>query len=145
MGAPQSVAEECAYQAFSDVFEMIRRDKILDRKSILKYFITAARNEYLRLMSKEQKYEPDLDEDDFFLPEPADQLDNLIDEERQNQLNKCLNRLTEKHQQFILAIFSGKSVHLTDIAQRFGFSYAKTRTLKTRIIQNLQDCVKKNR
>lgn len=141
MGAPQSIAEECAYQAFSDVFEIIRHDKITDRKSVFKYFLTASRNEYLRYLKSEQRVDADQVEKEDFLPQPASQLDNLIDEERQKKLSACLERLSDVNKRFILSFFSVKSVNLMDLAEKFGFSYAKTRTLKTRIMQELHRCV----
>jgi len=144
MGAPQSIAEECAYQAFSDVFEMIRNDRITDRKSIFKYFLTASRNEYLRFKKIEQRSDLDPSYAEYQFPEPALQLQNLIDEERQKQLKKCLQTLSESNRSFILTFFSSTSVNLLEVAERFNFSYAKTRTLKTRIMQELQKCVQKN-
>lgn len=145
MGAPQSIAEECAYQAFSDVFEMIRNDRISDKKSIFKYFITASRNEYLRFKKIEQRTDLDLSYIENFFPEPEKQLQGLIDEERQKQLKKCLQLLTETNRSFILTFFSSTSVNMLDISEKFNFSYAKTRTLKTRIMQELQKCVQKNK
>lgn len=141
LGAPQSIAEECAYQAFSDVFEMIKNDKINDKKTILKYFIIASRNEYLRFKKIEQRAGLDPASKEFLIPEPAEQLHSLIDDERQKQLKKCLKQLPDIHQRFILAFFSHKTLNLQDLAKEYNYSYAKTRTLKTRIIQTLQDCV----
>ncbi len=145
MGAPESIAEECAYQAFSDVFEMIRNDRISDKKSIFKYFLTASRNEYLRFKKIEQRSDLDPTLTENFLPEPASQLEKLIDDERQKQLKKCLQQLPETNRNFILTFFSAASVNLLEISKRFNFSYAKTRTLKTRIMQELQRCVEKNK
>lgn len=143
MGAPQSVAEECAYQAFSEVFEIIRKDRIEDKKSIFKYFIIAARNEYIRLQNSEHKLDMDSTEMNSSLYEPAAQLQNLIDEERQKLLKQCLDKLSDLNKRFILTFFSDKSVNMIKIAQKFGFSYGKTRTLKTRIVQELNQCVQK--
>lgn len=143
LGAPQSIAEECAYQAFSDVFEMIKNDKINDKKSILKYFTVASRNEYLRFKKIEHRTGHDPATKEYLIPEPAEQLLNLIDDERQKQLKKCLKQLPDVHQRFILTFFSNKIMDLQDLAKEFNYSYAKTRTLKTRIIQTLQECVNK--
>jgi len=145
MGAPESIAEECAYQAFSDVFEMIRNDRISDRKSIFKYFLTASRNEYLRFKKIEQRSDLDPSYSENFIPEPAQQLQKLIDEERQKLLKKCLQKLSEDNRNFILTFFSSTSVNLLEISEKFSFSYAKTRTLKTRIMQELQKCVEKSK
>ncbi len=145
MGAPESIAEECAYQAFSDVFEMIRNDRITDKKSIFKYFLTASRNEYLRFKKIEQRSDLDSTYAENHFPEPAQQLQSLIDEERQKLLKKCLQMLSEANRNFILTFFSSTSVNLLEISEKFNFSYAKTRTLKTRIMQELQKCVEKNR
>jgi len=145
MGAPESIAEECAYQAFSDVFEMIRNDRISDRKSIFKYFLTASRNEYLRFKKIEQRSDMDPSFSENILPEPAQQLQNLIDEERQKLLKKCLQQLSDSNRSFIMTFFSSSSVNLIEISEKFNFSYAKTRTLKTRIMQELQRCVHKSK
>lgn len=145
MGAPDSIAEECAYQAFSDVFEMIRNDRISDRKSIFKYFLTASRNEYLRFKKIEQRTDLDPSYSENFLPEPAQQLQKLIDEERQSLLKKCIQKLSEENRRFILTFFSSSSINLLEVSKKFNFSYAKTRTLKTRIMQELQKCVEKSK
>jgi len=145
MGAPDSIAEECAYQAFSDVFEMIRNDRISDRKSIFKYFLTASRNEYLKFKKIEQRTDLDPSYSENFLPEPAQQLQKLIDEERQSLLKKCIQKLSEENRRFILTFFSSSSINLLEVSKKFNFSYAKTRTLKTRIMQELQKCVEKSK
>ncbi|MBP3193208.1 sigma-70 family RNA polymerase sigma factor [Natronogracilivirga saccharolytica] len=145
MGAPQSIAEECAYQAFSDVFEVIRNDKITDRKSVFKYLLTASRNEYLRYVKSEKRADVDLLEKQDVIPEPASQLENLIDEERQKKLKICLEKLAPDHKRFIMNFFSVKNINLMEMGEKFGFSYAKTRTLKTRIMKELHHCVQNER
>ena len=143
MGAPEMIAEECVYQAFSVVFEQIRNDKITDRKSVFHYLITASRNEYLRFLRREKRGDSSLLEDETSFQEPAAQLQNLIDDERQRHLDACLKKLSESNKRFILTFFSSKSVNLKEISLKFGFSYAKTRTMKTRIMQQLQKCIEK--
>ena len=143
MGAPESIAEECAYQAFSEVFEKIRHDKITDKKSLFKYIIMASRHEYLRMKKIDEKTDIELDGNESLFPDPPAQLELLLDQERQNQLRICMDKLTELHRKFILTFFTSNSVNLMHVAEKFGFSYAKTRTLKTRIMQELQQCIQK--
>lgn len=145
MNAPSTVAEECAYQAFSEVFERIRNDRITDKKTLLKYLITASRYEYLKLMKIEKKNVTDIEDNTLAHSTPADQLSLLIDEERQNLLKKCLDKLSQANQKFILTFFTYKTLDLTEIAKKFNYSYAKTRTLKTRIMQELQQCIQKSK
>ena len=47
MNANAQEAQECAYQAFSDVFERIRAGKINESKYIFSYLITTSRHQYL--------------------------------------------------------------------------------------------------
>ncbi|MDG5766374.1 sigma-70 family RNA polymerase sigma factor [Balneolales bacterium ANBcel1] len=144
MDAPQKVAEECVYQAFSVVFDKIREDRISDHKSVFKYLMTASRNEYLSFIKREKRNDDDSADEMATLQQPPDQLQTLIDQERQERLDRCLKKLPDEHRRFILSFFSSRPVDLSAIGKRFGFSYAKTRTLKTRIMQQLQQCVQKS-
>lgn len=144
MGAPASVAEECAYQAFSAVFEKIRTNQIIDRQSVFKYLIIAARNEYIHFKKKEEKTDLTTEDRDDNFPVAADQMQNLIDRERQQLLKKCINKLSKINRSYILNFFTHPQPDMQVLADEFGFSYSKARTLKTRIIQELQKCVQKS-
>lgn len=143
MNASEDIAEECAHQAFLAVFEKIRENRIKDPKAILKYLVNASKNEYYRFIKQERKTDRAALEDERLFQQDPDQLQNLIDEERQERLETCLEKLSNTNKEFIMHFFSSKSVELRQAGQIFGFSYAKTRTLKTRIMKQLQECVQK--
>ena len=144
MHAPESLAIECAHQAFSRVYEKIRQEKIHREKALFDYFLKAARNEYLRVLRRESRDTQHSGELDYIASQDPPQLDLLIDKERQTALLYCLEELNDLNRRFILAFFAQKKADARAIAQKFRYSYAKTRTLKSRILQELQECVQKS-
>lgn len=142
-GAPLHLAEEAVSSCFTTVLEKIKERRINDPESLLKYCMVSARRIYLRMLEKEARFES-LGSDAHWIADTADdQLQVLIDEERQKRLEKCLEILDPEKKEFILFLFQDNTINMQEIAKKFGYSYAKARTLKTRIVQILNDCVHK--
>ncbi|MEX1011956.1 MAG: sigma-70 family RNA polymerase sigma factor [Balneolaceae bacterium] len=142
LGAPESEAEECAHQAFLAVFERIRDGKIRDPKTIFSYFLTSARNEYFRVSRGMQRFDH-LEEPYSNLIEPAQQVERLLDEERQRILEECLQELDGEAREFITWYLAHPDADTQVAATRFGISHANSRTRKSRITSRLHDCVKR--
>lgn len=142
MSADENAAQECVQQAFLDVFEQIRQDKIKESKYIFSYLIKSCRHEYLRYAKRQHrfKYEEEaLNE----LYEPEEQVKNLLDKERQRILKECLEELQEKSKKFIEYFIDKPDATTDEAVEEFGLSGANVRTRKSRILSRLHHCYKR--
>ena len=142
MRAEENAARECVQQAFLDVFEQVRKDKIRNSKYIFSYLIKAARHEYIRYVKRQHKF--DYDEDAFNeVFETQEQLTNLLDKERQRILEECLSELRKKSRQFIEYFMDKPDATTVEAADEFELSGANVRTKKHRILSRLHHCYKR--
>lgn len=142
MSADSNAAQECVQQAFLDVFEQIRQDKIKESKYIFSYLIKSCRHEYLRYAKRQHrfKYEEEaLNE----LYEPEQQFQNLLDKERQRILQECLEELQEKSRKFIEYFIDKPDATTDEASKEFGLTGANVRTRKSRILSRLHHCFKR--
>lgn len=144
MRAPAVDAEECAYQAFTDVLEYIREENIHDKKYIFSYLIKTARHEYLRHVKQKHRFvRNDLDEGyRHEQAEPAMQIQALMEKERMEILSDCLGELNRKSRKFIQYILDYPEKTTKELSARFRMSEASIRTKKSRIIDRLHFCFK---
>lgn len=142
MNAERYAAEECVQQAFVDVFEQIKRDKIKESKYIFSYLIKSCRHEYLRYVKREHKFKYE-EEALNVLYEPEEQIKNLLDKERQRILEECLNELQDKSKRFIEYFIDKPDATTDEATDEFGLSSANVRTRKSRILSRLHHCFKR--
>lgn len=142
MNADRGAARECVQQAFLDVFEQIRKDKIKDSKYIFSYLIKACRHEYLRYSKRQHKFNYD-EESLNDLYEPEEQMSRLLDKERQRILEACLEELREKSRKFIEYFIDKPDATTEDAMKEFEISSANVRTRKSRILSRLHHCYKR--
>jgi RNA polymerase sigma factor (sigma-70 family) len=142
MKADENVANECAQQAFADVYERIRKDKIKDRKYIFSYLLTATRNEFLRYSKFQHRFDVDSDEA-YEQVEPAEQVKALIDQERMSILEDCLYELDRDSRSFIRYIMDNPDMTSKEYGKHFKLTEANVRTKKSRIISMLHLCYKR--
>ncbi|MEX0995078.1 MAG: sigma-70 family RNA polymerase sigma factor [Balneolaceae bacterium] len=141
MGANEPTARECVHQAFSDVYEQIRKDNIRNQKYIFGYLIKACRNEYLRYSSRQHKFLYDSDSFHEY-EQPPRQIENLLNEERQRLLKECLKELNEESRKLITYFFKNPDATTKEVSEQFDISEANVRTRKYRITQKLHRCYK---
>ncbi len=142
MNAERNAARECVQQAFLDVFEQIRKDKIKESKYIFSYLIKSCRHEYLRYAKREHKFKYE-EEALNHLYEPEEQFQNLLDKERQRILEECLDELKDKSKKFIEYFIDKPDVTTEEATDEFGLSSANVRTRKSRILSRLHHCYKR--
>lgn len=142
MNATDSEAEECTHRAFLNVYEQIMQDNIRKEKYIFSYLVRACRHEFIRYTKHQHRFDSPLDDNPDFFVEPADQVTNLLDEDRQEILNECLDQLGEKARTFIEYYFSNPDATTKQASRFFEISGANVRTKKSRIISRLHDCFK---
>ncbi len=142
MNAERYAAEECVQQAFLDVFEQIRKDKIKESKYIFSYLIKSCRHEYLRYAKREHKFKYEENALNV-LYEPEEQLQNLLDNERQRILEECLEELQSKSKRFIEYFIDKPDATTEEATEHFGLTSANVRTRKSRILSRLHHCYKR--
>jgi len=142
MRAEENAAKECVQQAFLDVFEQVRKDNIRNSKYIFSYLIKAARHEYIRYVKRQHKFEYD----DGALSEAyesGEQIENLLDKERQRILKECLNELRAQSREFIEYFMDKPDASTVEASDEFDISGANVRTKKHRILSRLHHCYKR--
>jgi RNA polymerase sigma factor (sigma-70 family) len=142
MNATHQEAEECAHQAFADVFERIRKGKIKESKYIFSYLITTSRNQYLHFKKTQHRFDMEPDESTHQV-EPADQVSSLIEEERMLILESCLEQLDPDDRKLITYMLANPDATTKQISKKFGLSGANVRTKKSRLTHRLHHCFKR--
>lgn len=144
MNAKEEDAEECIHQAFFNVYEQIIQDNIKNEKYIFSYLIRACRHEYIRYTKHQHRFKsPVDDESPDYLAEPAEQIENLMDEDRQKILRECMDELESKSRKFIEYFFSYPDATTKEASEHFKLSGANVRTKKSRILSRLHHCFKR--
>lgn len=142
MNASAIEAQECAQQAFLDVFERIRQDKIKESKYIFSYLITTSRHTFLHYRKAQHRFTSAHDEN-LHQVEPAEQINSLIDEERMKILETCLDQLDTGDRTLISYMLANPDATTKQISKKFGLSGANVRTKKSRLTHSLHHCFKR--
>lgn len=144
MNAKESDAEECVHQAYLRVYDQIMKDNIRKEKYIFSYLLRACRNEYIQYMKRQHRFEAPLDNEEAdYLNRPAQQIENLMDEDRQRILGECLEELQEKSRRFIEYFIDKPDTTTKEASKHFKISGANVRTKKSRIVSRLHHCFKR--
>lgn len=139
LGATQEDSEDCIQNVLLSLIEKVRADKITHPDAILSYVFTSARHDYYKLIEK-HKASPDENIDQNVDNSP-DQLEILVNNERESALQACLDTLKKKQRDFIDYWFKHAHLEAADVAKKFGISVNNAWTKKHRIIKTLQECV----
>lgn len=141
MGANKEAAEECAQQAFMNVYEHIMANKIKVPKYILSYLLRSCKNEYIRYQNNEKRY---VSSDDTFneMAEPASQVQRLMDDERKQLLKECLDDLDCESREFITYFLTNPDATTKEASRHFNLSGGNVRTKKSRLTKQLHEAYK---
>lgn len=140
--ADPNTATECVQQAFSDVYERVRKGKIKNEKYIFSYMLTASRNEFLRYAKYQHKFDSDSDAA-YEQVEPAEQVKSLMEKERMNLLEECMFELDRESRGFIKYIMQNPDMTSKEYGEHFELTEANVRTKKSRIVNLLHHCFKR--
>lgn len=140
--ANRFLAEECSHHAFSVVLNRITTNTLDEYTSILAYMITTARNEYFRMIKNESREGSAVFHEQLFL-ESEEQIELLIDQDREKILKSCLKSLDTKSRDFIEYLMKHPEYSLLKISKIFKISPENARTRKSRVIAALNECVKR--
>lgn len=139
-GATHHDAEDVAQNTIINVIEKIRLNEINNPDSVIYYLFTTSRNEYFKYIKrfKENIYEE--------IPEhfsDGDQLMNILNEEKQRILQKCIHMLKPNLKEYISYWFKHPKNEAFVVAEHFGISVNNAWTKKHRILKILKHCVDK--
>jgi RNA polymerase sigma factor (sigma-70 family) len=134
-------AQDCAQNTLLIAIEKIREDKISNPDAVINYLFTTAKHEYFKKLSKDREvnYE-DLPEHHS---DPADQLNRLLDDEKMNILNRCLEALKSDYKKYIEYWFQNPDYETSVVADHFKISVNNAWTKKHRVINVLKECFEK--
>lgn len=141
MNATYEDAEDCAQNTLMLVIQKIKEQKINNPDSIIYYLFTTAKNDYLKVVDKKRIYT--YDEVPQSHSQKADQLNNLLDEERNTILQYCLSKLKSDHYDYISYWFKKPDSSAQKVADFFKISVNNAWTKKHRIIKLLNECVQR--
>ena len=143
LNADEKDAEECTQQAFLNVYEQIKKDNIREEKYIFSYMIRACRHEYFRHSKEQHRFNNPMEDHKEHLVDPAEQVENLMDKDRQKILEACLKELREKSRTFIEYFIDKPDATTKEAAAHFDITGANVRTKKSRILSRLHHCFKR--
>ena len=138
--ANKFLAEECSHHAFSVLLDRIDSDELNEKSSVVSYAITTARNEYFRMIKSEIREETAILQEQYYV-EVEEQIQLLVDQDREKALKKCLEQLDSKSRDFIKYILQHPDYSMLKVGKIFGISPEASRTRKSRILAILSDCV----
>lgn len=142
-GAPRHLANEAATQTFNDITQKLFTSDANISKDLLNYMLISARNDYVRISKRDQKYEAveNLSPESDTFQAPADQINNMIDEEKKRLLRICIKKLDHKSRYFILYVMKYPALSILEVAGKLNYSYDNARKKKSKIVLNLQKCI----
>ncbi len=140
-GATHHDAEDVAQNTIINVIEKIRLNKIKNPKSLIYYFYETSKNEYFKYLKKIK--ESNYDQISTSYVDTGDQLINILNQEKQRILEKCIHLLKPNLKEYITYWFKHPRVETVVVAEHFGISVNNAWTKKHRILKILKNCVEK--
>ncbi|MEX0719803.1 MAG: sigma-70 family RNA polymerase sigma factor [Balneolaceae bacterium] len=141
LNVSQQDAEDCAQNTLLIAIEKIRGDKLENPDVIISYLFTTAKHEYFKGLAKDKESKFDELPDSHF--QKPDQLHRLLNEEKMNILQRCIEALKPDFKNYIQYWFNNAANETSVIADHFGISVNNAWTKKHRVINLLKECYQK--
>lgn len=141
LNATKEDAEDAVQRMFEYVYPKIQNGEIAKPTALLSYMLTGTRHSYFKILNKYGSYESIDDYEELQVSE-AEQIQNMVDEEEQSILNKCMDRLRDHYRQLMIFSFAHPDAETKDIAERFDISINNAWIRKHRANKELEDCVR---
>lgn len=141
LNASKEDAEDAVQRMFEYVYPKIRKGEISKPSALLSYMLTGARHSYYKSLNKYGSYESIDDYAELQVSE-ADQIRNLVDEEEQSILKKCMDRLRGHYRSLLEFSYANPGAETKDIAERFDISINNAWIRKHRATKELEDCIR---
>lgn len=142
MDANLEDAQDSAHNTILFTIEKIKDDSLKHPDRVINYLFTTAKHDYLKSQNKNR--EASYDEVPDHYSKEGDQLQNILNEERQKILKRCLEKLKPKQFEYIDFWFKNPRMEASQVASHFKMSVNNAWTKKHRILQVLKECVQKN-
>lgn len=138
-GADPTDADDAIQRMFEYIIIKILEDDFENPQGLLSYMLKACKHNYIKLAR--EKNRPDIENlaNEPFL-EPV-QIWELVNEERQDILKYCTDKLRKGYKEFINYFFSFPGASAEDVADYFDISTSNASTRKHRVISKLNECV----
>lgn len=141
MGASREDAEDAVQNMFVYLIPRIEENKIETPAGLLNYMQVASKHCYLNLVrSKRRERLTYLSEEPAVSP---DQIWNLIDEEKENQLRKCISEMSGRLKSYVLFLLEFPDASPEDTAEYFKITLNNVWIRKHRAINQLRQCLEK--
>lgn len=138
-GCSSADADDAVQKMFEYIIHKILDDEIENPKGLLSYMLKTSKHMYFKMVKKQRLEKTyNIAQEDSQRP---NQLWNLIDKEKQQILQECIDQLREGYREFITHWFSFPGANTEDIADHFDISVNNAWTRKHRIVKKLHDCV----
>lgn len=138
-GADPSDADDAIQRMFEYIITKILADEIENPQGLLSYMLKTCRHNYIKIAR--EKNRPDIEN---LVNQPFDepvQIWDLVNEEKQEILKYCTEKLRDGYKEFINYFFSFPNASAKDVADHFDISISNAWTRKHRVINKLNDCV----
>lgn len=138
-GADPADADDAIQRMFEYIIRKILEDDFENPHGILAYMLKACRHNYIKLAR--EKNRPDIEN---LANEPFSepiQIWELVNEEKQEILKYCTEKLRQGYKEFINYFFSFPDASTEDVADYFDISINNAWTRKHRVINKLNECV----
>ncbi len=134
-------AEDAVQKMFEYVIPKIQNDEIKSPSGLLSYMLSGARHSYFKIVR-------DLDLDKYSnmeeeLVSEANQVWNLVNEDQESILSKCIEKLKGHYQELITFLFDHPEAEAREISEYFDISTSNAWTRKHRVLQQLHECVER--
>lgn len=141
VGAKPEDAEDAVQRMFEYVIPKIQNNEIKSPSGLLAYMLTASRHSYFKIKKEydTQKFEM-IDEN--LVAEPQLPWD-LLDKDQETILKQCIKELKDHYKKLIRFLFDFPNADSEDIAEFFDISVGNAWIRKHRMIQKLNECVRK--
>jgi len=141
VGAKPEDAEDAVQRMFEYVIPKIQNNEIKSPSGLLAYMLTASRHSYYKIKKEYNSNKFDLI-DENLVAEP-EQPWGLLDKEQETILNQCIKELKTHYKKLIRFLFDHPNAVSEDIAEYFDISVSNAWIRKHRMIQKLNECVRK--
>lgn len=139
--ASKEDAEDAVQRMFEYVFPKIQKGEISKPSALLSYMLTGARHSYFKILNKYDHHEPIHNYGNLQVSK-ADQINNLLNEEKQSLLKKCMDRLKDHYRSLMEFSFANPDAETKDVAERFDISISNAWARKHRAINELEKCIR---
>lgn len=141
VGAKPEDAEDAVQRMFEYVIPKIQNNEIKSPSGLLAYMLTASRHSYFKIKKEYDSHKFELI-DDSLVAEP-EQPWGLLDKDQETILKKCIKELKGHYKKLIQFLFDYPNADSEDIAEFFDISVSNAWIRKHRMIQKLNECVRK--